>query len=471
MIYIRLSVHRERDPSLSPEAQKSRCEQYAASQGWTIVDTIEDLDQSAFRHGDRLDRPGLKRAIKACQNGKADVILAARPDRFARDAQDGIELTRSRGVKIATPGSGVVGADAFSQFSSGLGFLPSELESAQLSERMIDSIETRRRAGRWTQRSPFGYETFTGPDGGKYLRPRKDTQKMVVKAAKKVAAGATVGSVVADWNRQGLPGARGGRWTYSTLVEIFRNPLTLHGWTRYRGELLRGEDGEPLQIAEPLLPPDLAAAIQKQPWFDNGPRRQRSPGRLHAYPLGSFLRCAACGSRLHITTARGSDFYRCGAPEGACNFPVMRKRLDVEAAFDEWIAGQPKSATVTQYKRVDTTEDAAAQRAKADAKVNDILSRMAAPGADVMGLAGELTEAKAAAEAIASGTVVDEVVEKKIPVAKLWPKLDDDDRRDFLATWLDHVSVFKRGAPEIIRIWTIADVREAFLDVDPDELN
>ncbi len=470
-IYVRLSVLRERDPSLSPASQEEACRFYADSQGWEVVRVIQDLDQSAYRHGERLNRPGLREAIQMCTSGEADVILSKRPDRFARSAADGIELSQMPGVRLATPGSGLIGASAFEQFQSGLGFLLSELESAQLAERQIDSIDKRRREGRWTTDIPYGFRSYRGDDNGAYLEADPDQKRIVVEAAKRMVEGESANAIARDLNKRSVPTRRGhGNWTATTIKRILRNPLVCHGWSMHNGALVRDADGNPLVIVQPLLRPSVVSKLSQMSWFTPTRGERVTPGRKHKYPLGRYLRCTTCGGRMVVNHRRGKDRYRCNNPT-VCDYMVSINRDLVDGLFDDWIAALSDADVVTQTVLLDTTEDAARERAAAEAVVDDLLNQMALPGADVPALAAELIPAKEKAEAVQKGSVTHRVVRSKVPIRGVWPELDDDERRNFLRPWLHSVSIYPRGTDPRIRVNRQADIDYWVTANSDEELN
>src|SRR5260370_34160605 len=72
---------RENDPSF--EQQEAKCEDYAASMGYTVLDRIRE----AYTGTDLVKQDGLWRAIDAVKHGRAQVGIAYSYDRLSRDTQ------------------------------------------------------------------------------------------------------------------------------------------------------------------------------------------------------------------------------------------------------------------------------------------------------------------------------------------------------------------------------------------------
>src|SRR5262245_3891931 len=82
--YTRIS--RDSDDSTSIARQREIIEKTCESKGWTLVQTVEDVDLSASKR--RLDRPGLTRVRRLLADGDADAVLVWRLDRLARSVVD-----------------------------------------------------------------------------------------------------------------------------------------------------------------------------------------------------------------------------------------------------------------------------------------------------------------------------------------------------------------------------------------------
>src|SRR4051794_8592099 len=82
--YLRIS--RDTDESTSIARQRQITRQYAEARGWTVAETVEEVDVSASKR--RLDRPGLSRVRELVRTGDAEAVLVWRLDRLARSVVD-----------------------------------------------------------------------------------------------------------------------------------------------------------------------------------------------------------------------------------------------------------------------------------------------------------------------------------------------------------------------------------------------
>jgi len=90
-IYTRQSVAREIDLT-SCEVQRERCEAFVGSmqyEGWIcLAERFDDVGVS----GGSLDRPGLRRLVKAIAAGQVDPVVVHRFDRLTRSLRDWVVL-------------------------------------------------------------------------------------------------------------------------------------------------------------------------------------------------------------------------------------------------------------------------------------------------------------------------------------------------------------------------------------------
>src|SRR5918993_2185318 len=101
VLYTRVSTDEQANSGYSLEDQLDKLEAHAGQQGWEIVDRITDDGYS----GTDPNRPGLLKVIRLAQEGKIDVALATKRDRFYRSrllrlATD--EDLKEHGVRLIT---------------------------------------------------------------------------------------------------------------------------------------------------------------------------------------------------------------------------------------------------------------------------------------------------------------------------------------------------------------------------------
>lgn len=81
--YVRVSTEEQAGSRNGLEAQRARIQEEAERRGWTL-EWVEDAGYS----GKTLDRPGMQYALAELENGRADVLVAAKLDRLSRKVID-----------------------------------------------------------------------------------------------------------------------------------------------------------------------------------------------------------------------------------------------------------------------------------------------------------------------------------------------------------------------------------------------
>lgn len=101
--YARYSSDNQRDASIADQLRI--CHEFAARQGWTVVEEFTDHATS----GATLLRPGFQALMRDALNGRFDIVLAEALDRFSRDQEDTAGLFKRltfAGVNIITLAEG-----------------------------------------------------------------------------------------------------------------------------------------------------------------------------------------------------------------------------------------------------------------------------------------------------------------------------------------------------------------------------
>src|SRR3546814_4621489 len=81
-IYARYSSELQKESSI--EDQLRVCREYAEKQGWEIVQTYADKEES----GASLLRPGIQSLFEDAQSGNFELVLSEALDRISRDQAD-----------------------------------------------------------------------------------------------------------------------------------------------------------------------------------------------------------------------------------------------------------------------------------------------------------------------------------------------------------------------------------------------
>jgi site-specific DNA recombinase len=173
VIYTHVSTDKQAEEGTGLEVQEAACLRKAQEIGAEVVDIITDEGVSGAFY---LSRPGIQKALKLIEDGKANVLVTMKLDRSGRDA-DVLGLIRKR---IVNAGARLVFVDgaAFENNASGnlmfrvsAGF--AEYEKEVIRERMMSGKRKRAEQGQQPARtqSPIGYHIVTKEDvlRGDYL--------------------------------------------------------------------------------------------------------------------------------------------------------------------------------------------------------------------------------------------------------------------------------------------------------------
>ncbi|WP_308817766.1 recombinase family protein [Pseudonocardia alni] len=265
LILIRLS--RVTDVTTSPERQRQACERYCQERGWPVVGIAEDLDTSGAL--DPLKRVGAGPWLRD-RLDEFDVIVAWKLDRVGRNARDMSSLVNfltDHGKTLATVQDAIDIATPVGRMLVYILATLAEMELTSISDRNTASSRYLIRSGRWRGGVlPAGYRSEQNPEGsGLVLVPdEQGTAPTVREIAARVLAGERLAGIVRDLNARGIQTVkdradvlagrepRGRQWTISNVRRMLLSP-TLLGRIESDGQVLYGEDGQPVQRAEPLI--------------------------------------------------------------------------------------------------------------------------------------------------------------------------------------------------------------------------
>ena len=147
-IYCRMSLAIQ-DDTAKIDDQERMCRLTAERLGWEVIDVYQDNNRSAWKHNRK--RPAWDRMLADIEAGKINGIIVYHGDRLTRQPMDLeilISLSRTRGIKLASP-TGVRDLnDDDHQFQLGIEANVYRKESAATSRRRKMQYERWRREGR-----------------------------------------------------------------------------------------------------------------------------------------------------------------------------------------------------------------------------------------------------------------------------------------------------------------------------------
>lgn len=320
LIYVRLSSYKgESDPSTSPLRQEETCRAYAQSKRWEVVNLVQDLDESGSSHGKRLKRPGLE--LIRGQWERFDVVLVSKLDRLARNVKDFIafaEEAHDHGVDLVSVGDNIDMTTPAGEFFATMLAALAALEANTISERSRAGKAAAASLHRWTGGPPpYGYRSAPLPGtAGVGLVVNPEEAAVVRDMARLVLDGGTMYGAVKRLNLAGVAPRKAATWRINSLVSALTGDQIL-GRLRFRGDVLRGEDGLPIQVWEPILTIEEVQQLRAHLRPRSPARPRRGSGKRL---LSGIVRCGSCEQRMYVDSRKTAARYACTG--GGCRRPV-----------------------------------------------------------------------------------------------------------------------------------------------------
>jgi site-specific DNA recombinase len=320
-IYARIS----HDPSgerLGVQRQEADCLEEAKRRGWSVAQVYVDDDLSAFNP--KKPRPEYQRLLSDIQLGSRDGVMIWRLDRLhrqPRELEEFIVLCDKHQVALATvtgdvdlsTSQGRLLARAWGAFAAH--------ENDVKSERMRRAnLERARRGLARTAWRPYGFK-----GDGRTVIPTEAT--IIKEAATRVLRGESVSSICVDFNRRGIPSARGGDWRTPPLRRILASGRAA-GWSTYHGEVV-GKS-----LTKGIL---THRQTERLTALFSDPARRTSGGAHGWSLLNGSLACGRCGQYLHAGHHGRVRTYRCDRQPGGRGCGRISIGMD---ALDDYFMGQ-----------------------------------------------------------------------------------------------------------------------------------
>jgi site-specific DNA recombinase len=355
--YGRVSTEDNQDPTLSLPRQFANCEAAAVSVGGQIVAHFYDIESGAARYEKRgaghvsgfdisIRRDGgLLDLLQEAGTGRFDVVVCESISRVARNPSVTFrveEELREAHVKlwaVDEPWEESFGSIVLRHVNVGLarGYLH------ELKVKSRQGIEAAARQGRHAGGKPlYGYRFREIPHPNPHKARQGRKQKILEPDPERapivrmifedyVARGMSLGDLQAKLNadlerfpppESPDPRRRTGRWGRSSVWEILRNPkyTGYQVWNR-RARKRGGKANPPERWIWSEEPAHEALASREM--FEEAARRSVSRDNVvkatraradyapRTYLLRSFLRCGACGLRMHGRERHGVSYYAC----------------------------------------------------------------------------------------------------------------------------------------------------------------
>jgi site-specific DNA recombinase len=338
LAYLRVSTDNQKTDGLSIDAQEKMCLEEAKNLGHESIEIIKDEGKSAGS----MNRPGLKRIMKLCEENKVEKIIMVSSDRLSRNMADHIVLRnffKEHGVSLhyisqanidTDNAMGVMMDNVFASFN--------EFQRLQTADKTKSTLLQKVKEGHFPGVAPLGYINVNNPKfrngeiSKRIIAPDPDTAPLVKEMFELYATGDySVYNLAPLMAQKGLKSRRGMMLHPSKVYEALRNRL-------YIGELRWGGIFIEKAKHEPIIDKALFDRVQMVITAHN---RGACRTRKYNFILRGFVFCAICGRRFTAEWhAKPSglkfSYYHCSC--GKCDNPYVSvddlEKL-VESKFEE----------------------------------------------------------------------------------------------------------------------------------------
>jgi len=440
-IYARISDDTQ-GTGLGVARQEADCRKLAERLGWPIAAVYTDNDISAFSG---KERPAYRRLLADLASGSVDGLIVWHPDRLHRsplELEEFITLVEAGGTQVQSVTAGerdlaTPTGRLHARIEGAVARHESEHKSERIRRKHLELAENGAVSG--GGRRPFGYEADR-------LSVRPDEADQIRRAAADVMAGASVRSIAARWNADGVASVTGAAWSPTTVKRLLCSG-------RIAGQ--REHHGQVSSVAAwaPIITP--AESTRLRSILTDAARRQNSTSTARTYLLSGFVYCGGCGARMTArpVVRKGHRYPRlaCAADRGGCNkVGIVVEPLDAlitEVAFQRLDGPELADALARQGQAHQGTADlelaiaddeAALEELTRDRYVERTLTAAMFAAARVP-LERRLSEARAKLAALALTAAVE------LPAGGIlrlrWPELDLEQKRAILGQIIDRITI------------------------------
>lgn len=338
-IYCRISDD-TRGEGLGVERQEKECRALCERLGFEVREVIVDNDMSATTG---KVRPGFERLLKS----EPEAIVCWHTDRLVRITKD-LERVIDLGVNVyavqaghldlSNPAGRAV-ARTVTAWATYEGEQKAERQKAAHRQRVEKGLP-------WWPSRPFGFHKDT--------THHPVEAPLLAEAYKKIAAGASLYSVVREWNQRGVTTPKGNQWRSANLRSILTNP---------RNAAIATYNGQEVGKAswEPITDEVTFRAVVR---ILNQPGRKPNDSSRRTGLLTGLIQCE-CSGRMRVASQkhRGKTYkyYRCERQDNSWPQDALDERVR-----EALIYALDNSDVATLTGSENAAEDAAALSAEAD---------------------------------------------------------------------------------------------------------
>jgi len=359
-LYIRVSTDEQVQHGTSLKSQREALESYCKREGIEIAGVYQDDGYS----GGSIDRPAFQRLMREADQGKFNLILVHRLDRFSRSLGDAPHLIirhfGDRGISFKSITENFDSATPSGRMMLGTlaGF--ADFERERIMERSREGRIKKAKMGYWMMSfTPFGYVS----DENKRVVIEKKEASIYKKMVQWVLDGTSSQGVARKLNAMNIPTKhtiyskkkKKFIWKAGTVYGIMTRPLY------YKGEII--QLGIPTKIF-PLISKSQWDRVQAQ-FKSNFNLANRNTKRF--YLLKGLIKCKKCGRNMVglIKENRGMRLYYCMSKRddpfprfcGMKNVPIDKLDLHVWQTVRDLIKDSKKLREAIERSRMTQAKD------------------------------------------------------------------------------------------------------------------
>lgn len=327
LLYTRVSSKEQAKSGYSLEAQEEHCRREARRLNFKITKVFSDPGKS----GRKVDnRPGLVQMLSFCAKNK-DVyaLFIWKLDRLSRETSHYLSIKAQlakNGIKIISitePG----GETASDEFVETVLAAKAQLESAQISERVLLGMKRVFSEGRLIVKAPPGYKTVVRND--KKIAVPNEYFDSIKRAWQEMEKGQSSCEQMADklnkWGARVPYGKKLNLFNKKIAGRIFRNPF-------YYGMVSHRDWGTRKGIHEPMISEETFFGVQGI--LDDRTRRRLYQRIREDFSLRGLILCDKCGRPLTSCWTQGKlrkyPYYLCKNNKAHVCPSVPRDNLEEE---------------------------------------------------------------------------------------------------------------------------------------------
>lgn len=350
--WLRVSTNRKGVKKQDEAQQIPDVEQWETGHGYDVRKTFTIHGASAFKGNKTFDDMWAE-VIKGIKNGEFTVLVTWKTNRIDRKLQT---YQMIREVMQAGGRIEFVSQPHLNDLSTMAGRVALKIEeeiaygeSKNKSDDAKRTLANHRANDAISTRPPFGY-TVEGEKHKKEFVIVESLRATVEAIFAKCIAGDSLITIAKWLDAEGMPTARGGKWSNTTLKNIINNPAFM-GY-------IADEKGKTIGRCPAIIDADIFKAANKA----LSARPKRGPVLAENRPLMSgVLYCPKCESPMHRITCKDGPvradgtrakvpFYRCagrGAQRKGCG--NMVRLADVDAIVEEAMSEDDRPVMKREY--------------------------------------------------------------------------------------------------------------------------